>query len=233
VNRAWLRSALGACWLGAAAAACDPEVTSIGSYSAPTSREFEAESGELSGGFSVEPDPDASNAAFLLSPAGIFDDAPGDALAVYEFSVPIDGVFRIWGRIRSPGASENRFWIQVDAAPWFQWRISVGDIWFWDDFHDDTEYDKPLLFELAAGRHELRVANSAGGAALDRFRVAEDGDEPPANSTDCDPPHSIDLDGTCHASCGSQSGTLCGQVACSGKTIFEAYDCDVCCREAP
>lgn len=233
MNRVWFRSLLGAVWLSAAVAACDPEVTSIGSYAPPTAQEFEAEGGELSGAFSVEPDPEASNGAFLLAPAGIFDDAPGDALAGYEFSVPIDGVFRIWGRIRSPGANENRFWIQVDDGAWFQWRISVGNIWFWDDFHDDTEYGKPLLFELAAGRHQLRVANSAGGAALDRFRVAEDGDEPPLNTTPCHPPHSIDLDGTCYPSCGSQAGTLCGEVACSGKTILEAYDCDVCCRERP
>ena len=110
MKRTWLRSALSAVWLGVTASACDPEVTSIGSYAAPTSREFEAESGELSGGFSVGPDPEASNGAFLLSPAGIFDDTPGDALAVYDFSVPIDGVFRIWGRIRSPGASLATSW---------------------------------------------------------------------------------------------------------------------------
>ena len=219
--------ALGSC----GAISCAPQVTSVGEWSEPAARYFEAESGALSGGFFVGADDSASAREFLAGPElPVSDELPGDALAEYEFSLPAPGVYVIWGRIRSPGASSNRFWIRVDDEPWFKWRISVGDIWYWDDLHEDTAYATASMFDLTSGSHRLQVAFATSGAELDRFYVSALGDVPAGNETSCDPPHSIELDGVCHPSCGSQSGTLCGAVACSERTIFEAYDCDVCCR---
>jgi hypothetical protein len=215
----------------AGAVSCAPQVTSVGEWSEPPALYFEAEDGTLAGGFVVRADERASAREFLATPElPSADDAPGDARAEYAFSLPAGGSYTIWGRIRSPGASSNRFWIRVDDEPWFKWRISVGDVWYWDDLHDDTAYGAPSVFELAAGDHRLTVAFAASGADLDRFYVTALGDVPPGNDTSCDPPHSIELAGVCHPSCGDQTGMLCGATACSGKTIFEAYDCDVCCR---
>jgi hypothetical protein len=211
--------------------ACAPQVTTVGEWSEPPALYLEAEDGELSGGFVATPDDLASNGAFLGSPdASLADEAPGEARALYTFSLPADGLYTIWGRIRSPGAENNRFWVSVDDEPWFKWRISVGDVWFWDDLHDDTAYGTPATFQLARGTHVLSLGFCVSGAELDRLYVTALGDVPPGNDTSCDPPHSIELGGACYPSCGSQSGTLCGATACSGRTIFEAYDCGVCCR---
>ena len=139
----------------------------------------------------------------------------------------------IWGRLRAPGALHNRFWFQVDGGTWTKWRISVGDIWYWDDFHDDVEYGTPLTFSLAAGPHELALANCVDGVELDRLFLSPTGEVPPGNATACNPPHSIELEGECLPSCGSQNGTACDEVTCEGREILPAYDCGICCHVEP
>src|SRR5262249_34904966 len=143
------------------------------------------------------------------------------------------GEYLIWGRIHSPDAIHNTFWIQVDGATWYQWRLSTGEIWYWAPFHDNFDYSRPLKFDLAAGAHELLIANSVEGDRLDRLYCAADGDPPPANHPPCPPPHSGALDGGCPPSCGSQGGNAGGTVACMGQPITPPYDCVVCCIIPP
>jgi len=213
---------------------CGRDVTTIAEW-VPSAQSvtFEAEAGELSG-FSVESDVTASNQAFIVAPdEPDADTEPGSARARYPFELAADAEITIWGRIRSADVATNRVWFRIDDGAWIKWRITVGDIWYWDDFHDDAAYGAPLRFQLAAGEHELWLANCVAGVALDRLYLTPDREEPAGNTTPCKPPHSIELQGVCHPSCGSQSGTQCGITACSGKTILESYDCDVCCRDAP
>jgi len=214
--------------------ACDPVMTSVGAWSPDPNQYIEAETGELSGGFGIGDDGVASNGHYIVPTAAVTSEMePGVARATYAFSTPSEGEYVIWGRIRAPGALNNRFWFQVDGGTWYKWRISVGDIWFWDDFHDDTTYDPALTFPLLPGNHELVIANCVEGVALDRLYLSATGDEPPGNDTPCNPPHSIELAGECLPSCGSQNGTTCGTVACEGRPVLPAYDCDVCCHIEP
>jgi hypothetical protein len=225
------------------AAACDPVVTSIGAWeprsvhdaaSAPErSLYIEAEDGELSGGLSVEDDAEASSGQAIAPPAGTSEDTPGPARARYTFELPRAGDYVLWGRIHAPGADSNRFWFQLDGGDWYKWRISVGEIWYWDDFHDDREYGMPLVFALAQGTHELVIASCSEGVQLDRLYFTAEGDHPPGNDTPCDPPHTIEIGGECLPSCGLLDGTACGSVACEGRALLPAYDCDVCCRIDP
>jgi hypothetical protein len=221
-------------------AACDASVTSVGEW-APiveqpsTGQYLEAESGELSGGFSTSADATASNGQYLESSLDMSPDgAPGPSRALYHFTVSRDDDYVIWGRIRSPDVATNRFWFQVDGGEWFLWRISTGIIWFWDDLHDDTNYYRPLVFPLTAGPHQLQLANAVDGVRLDRLYVTADGDEPPGNATPCFPPHSIDLGGgNCMKSCGSYARgdmmTTCLSSVCQDHPIVTSYDCAVCC----
>ncbi|HEX6271588.1 MAG TPA: hypothetical protein VFZ53_01040 [Polyangiaceae bacterium] len=228
------RSGVHALACAAAFAACEPVTTSVGSWERETSLYLEAEQGELSGGFSIGEDPEASEERFIAPPPGVTSDAePGSARAVYAFSAAIEGDYVFWGRLRSPGALENRFWIRVDDGPWTKWRISVGDIWFWDDVHDDVSYGTPLVFPLSSGDHTLVVANAVDGVALDRLFLSPSGESPPGNATSCNPPHSIERDGECLPSCGSLNGTACDEVTCAGRELLDAYDCGVCCRVEP
>jgi hypothetical protein len=197
---------------------------------------LEAESGELSGGFSVGSDAAASSGQYLLAPdIAVPDDTEGTAHARYTFTVPVDGDYLIWGRVYSPDIATNRFHVQVDGGTRYLWRITVGDIWYWDDVHDNLQYNQPLRFLLAAGAHELVIGNVAAGARLDRLYITANGDEPPGNNSKCRPPHSIELAGVCHDSCGAQAtperGTTCICAAVPESERFEAYDCGsgACC----
>ena len=213
---------------------CEPLATQVGSWNEADSNGgvyLEAEAGTLSGGFSVADDASASAAHFLLPPAEAGSDLePGPARASYAFSLREEGEYRLWGRIRSPDAIHNRFWVQLDGGSWVLWRISVGDIWYWDDVHVNTDYGVALNFPLLAGKHELVLANAANEVGLDRLYVTADGDEPPGNDTACDPPHSISVAGECLPSCGGLGGTACSDEMCAGKPLLAAYDCAICCR---
>ncbi|WP_437984194.1 hypothetical protein [Sorangium sp. So ce117] len=215
-----------------AGSGCDAEITSVGAWAPVVSGSsfIEAELGELSDGFTVGEDSRASEGRFIAPPAGVTSDGtPGLARARYRFEAPSGAEYVIWGRIHAPSALNNRFWFQVDGGTWYLWRISVGDIWFWDDLHDNTSYGEPLRFPLSAGAHELVLANAVEGVGLDRLYFTPHGDEPPGNDTPCDPPHSIEIEGECLPSCGALKGTACGDVPCAGRELLEAYDCAVCC----
>ena len=194
---------------------------------------LEAEEGELSGGFVVETNPEASAGSTLLAPSETDADLePGPARARFAFTLERAGSYAIWGRVYARGTEDNRFWFQLDGGEWIKWRISTGETWYWDDFHRDTEYGRALAFALEPGAHELVIASCVAGARLDRLYVTDGGDEPPGNDTPCRPPHTIEIAGECLPSCGVLEGTRCGP-ACTGLPTLPAYDCDVCCRVEP
>lgn len=196
----------------------------------PAGPYIEAELGELSAGFEIGADKSASGGKFLTALEGAkVKDMPGDARARYLLDIPADGEYVLWGRIHGPNARYNRFWFQVDGGTWYLWRLSTGEVWFWDDLHDDVSYSKPLRFTLTQGTHELMLANATRGVRLDTLYFTAAGDEPPGNDTSCNPPHSIEVGGECLPSCGSLGGTVCS-ARCDGRMLLEAYDCSVCCR---
>jgi hypothetical protein len=231
VSRRAARAGLWLVCLGAGA--CEPSITSVGSWT-DAGHYLEAESGALSGGFEVGLDSAASNGQYIAPPVGVFsgDSTQGAARAVYELTIVTSGSYRIWGRIRSPTTNSNRFWVRVDDGAWIKWRITVGDIWYWDAFHNDTDYTNPLEFPLTAGTHQLTIANWVPGVNLDRLYYTPDPlDKPPGNDTPCRPPDSIELNGACQPSCGSQGGNQCSIPTCQGLPLLTAYDCAVCCKK--
>jgi hypothetical protein len=236
-----------------ALAACEPRVTSLGAWVhakpdaavahgaesadaavAHDGQYLEAEQGVLNAGFTPKDDASASGGRCIVPPAAATsEEAPGAARALYRFQVARSASYVIWGRIHSPGVDHNRFWFRVDGSEFRKWRISTGDIWYWDALHEDLKYDTALSFELTKGEHELEFANCVDGVELDRLYVTADGDMPPGNDTACNPPHSIQLGDACEPSCGSHGKTTCIAADCEGRETLPAYDCAVCCKVAP
>jgi hypothetical protein len=190
---------------------------------------LEAESGVLSGGMMVLEDIKASGGQFIQPPSGAA--AEKSAQASYAFDLPVAGDYVIWGRIYSPTVESNRFFFQIDGGNWHLWRITVGNIWYWDDFHEDTQYNDALHFPLAAGPHQLVMANQVPDVKLDRLYITSGDDTPPGNDTPCHPPHSIDLgDGNCSVSCGAQvPAGMRSTCLCDGLPSIKTYDCTTCC----
>ena len=190
---------------------------------------IEAEDGVVSG-FAIEESAEASAGQALLAPDVLSDGMPGTARASYAFELADAGDYILWGRVYAPDVDANRFWLQLDGGEPFLWRISTGEVWYWDDVHDDAQYSTPLVFAFNAGVHELVIANAGPQARLDRLYLTANGDTPPGNDTPCRPPHTVELGGECVPSCGLLMGTRCGAVDCMGQTPLPAYDCDICCR---
>ena len=191
---------------------------------------LEAESGELTNGYTVASDAAASAGAYILPPEGTTSrEGPGAARAFYQVTLSESGVYVFWGRLHSPDVSHNAVWFRIDEASWYVWRLSTGEDWYWGTFHDDLAYGTSLRFELGAGTHTLQIANYDDRVGLDRFYVTTGNETPPGNDTPCNPPHSIRLGGECIPSCGSRGGNACGVQNCAGLTPIVAYDCDVCC----
>lgn len=190
---------------------------------------IEAEDGVIAG-LTIEDQPEASGGRALLAPDILSDAMPGDARATYAFQLAEGGDYKLWGRVYAPDVDTNRFWLKLDDGAWFLWRISTGEVWYWDDVHEDTDYGTALTFTLSAGVHTFALANAGPSARIDRFYFTKDGDVPPGNDTPCRPPHTVELGGVCVPSCGLLMGTACGPVDCMGREPLPAYDCDICCQ---
>jgi hypothetical protein len=211
---------------------CDPRITRIGTLDAGPGTYLEAEDGALSGGFAVESDPLASAGRFITPAVGMTsEDAPGPARAAYTLNAATAGSYVIWGRVHDQDIEHNRFFVQIDGGAWIKWRITTGDVWFWDVIHDNVNYGTPLLFELSAGAHQLVIANCVDGAQLDRLYYTPDQSKPEGTATMCNPPHSVQLAGVCNPSCGSLAGR-CDSM-CAGSPTMPTYDCAACCIPAP
>jgi hypothetical protein len=215
------------------ALACGRVETEIGSVA--SSLYIEAESGQLSGGFTIGSDPTASGGEYIESPPG--GDSlvqPGAARAVYDFMLGVQGTYFIWGRMHGPDANYNVLWVTVDQMPAFRWRLSTGVIWYWRKLTDDRDYRRPIPFAFSAGSHRIVINNAEPNVGLDRLYVSSDPDDrkvEPFNDsvTTCSPPDSIQVaDGGCDPSCGSHGATACG-LSCMGRAALRAYDCTVCC----
>jgi hypothetical protein len=202
---------------------------SLGGSAADLGIFFEAEDGLLSGPFAVETTASPATVYITASEAQGEEGRPGSARALYQFAVEQAGNYLIWGRILSPGALENRFWFRVNGGAWTLWRISTGEEWFWDDFHNDTNFGEPILFHFDSGPQELELANSVTGSKLDAIAILPSGTSPPMQRVVCNPPHSVLLEGKCVPSCGSYLNVSCIPSACENRETVVAYDCAVCC----
>lgn len=223
---------------GASGAATVPPPTTPDAGVQPESFYVEAESGELSTtGWTLASDPvpsgTAASGSYIEATEDTLNDTmPGNARVSYDFTLSTAGDYVFWGRVHSPDATHNRFWFRIDQQTWFLWRISTGDVWYWDDFHNNTDYNNALIFPLEAGPHRLEIANSRTLARLDQIFVTSAGDVPPGNDTECSPPHSIEMAGACIPSCGSHAVNVsCDATICATREPLQAYDCAVCCLE--
>ncbi len=132
----------------------------------------------------VADDGTASEGRYIYAPNGSGDDSsPGTILASYEVEIAQEGDYVLLGRVIAPGGSDDSFWIQIDDGQDNLWDVQIGDSWHWDEVNNRGGAN-PVVFNLTAGTHILKVKVREDGTEIDKllltnvvsFRPSGEGD---------------------------------------------------------
>ncbi|MEX2582598.1 MAG: M56 family metallopeptidase [Gemmatimonadota bacterium] len=147
---------------------------------------YEAESADLTGRARRSRDGDASGGRMVR-----FRSARGarsGTEAVFEFEAAAAGRYLVWGRVAAPDRHSNSFFVSLDGSEEIVWdapRRKIdrdGTSWRWDRISArdlDGEPVDPVVYDLPAGRHSLRIRTREGGARLDAILITNDLDHRP------------------------------------------------------
>jgi hypothetical protein len=127
-------------------------------------------------------DASAQGGLFIEAPEGsgnILSPDGGAGTAVFQVNLSSAGTYAIWGLELSPAASSNSFWIQVNNGVWQNWTCyrRPGMAWTWDRVNGSVD---PLLFDLPAGQHTIRLQVREDGTRLDQLILSNDPNFVPA-----------------------------------------------------
>ncbi len=126
---------------------------------------------------------DASNERYVETIAGhqSLDAAStsADDLIEYNFTTTETGSFKIWGRVITPTADDDSYWVKLDDNAWVMWNsIPGGSSWHWDDVHDSNNGGEAVVYQLEPGDHTLSVCMREDGAQLDKWLISNTGTTP-------------------------------------------------------
>lgn len=155
----------------------------------PSEVTIEAEAMSLTGPFQTSADPGASGGMFVTQSTGPLNTDPGATAdvgrAIYDFTLPMSGPTRIFGRIRAADVDSDSFWVRIDNSAYVQWNdlnAVSGGAWTWDDVHDTpSDNEVPAEFMLEAGPHRLEIVYRETNAQLDRVVITQDPSFSPVN----------------------------------------------------
>jgi hypothetical protein len=144
---------------------------------------LETECGQLGSTWNIPTDANASNGKYITVPAGIQSlaspSADSNDLLLFTFHLPEDGNYKIWGRVITPNADDDSFWVRMNDSAWVLWNsIPAGSTWHWDDVHDQNKSDQVVICELDTGYHNLTICFREDGALLDKIFIANTGVHP-------------------------------------------------------
>jgi hypothetical protein len=142
---------------------------------------IEAESGVLSRPMQVRHEPGASGNGFVWVPDGkgsITSPSENAGRVVYDFHVPQDGDYRIWGRVRAPSSMNDSFFVAVNGGNFERWNTPQGTTWTWGLVNSHGVAD-PRTYRLKAGRHTLTLMQREEGTQLDKMIVTNNPDYVP------------------------------------------------------
>jgi len=191
---------------------------------------FEAEDGAVSAPFVVGSDNDASGGEFVWAPEGV----GANGYADYSISVSTASDYIVWSRALASDGTSDSFLVSVDSGSDNLWDVGLSSQWKWDSVSDrgtgtfDRPESDPVLFNLDAGSHVLRVAAREDGAKIDKLLVTNDLLYVPSGFGDVtsDPcgDGSCGVDEDC-SSC--PSDCACSGLCCSGSCVNKCkFDSD-------
>ncbi|MDL1975736.1 MAG: endo-1,4-beta-xylanase [Deltaproteobacteria bacterium] len=132
---------------------------------------IQAESGNITSPLETVSDPDASAGAYIWKRPGSGDSAATpDGTAEYTIDIPTTGDYVIWGRAIAPDGGSNSFFTSIDGGEHVAWHVQTGSVWTLDSVNGHG----PLVFNLAAGTHTLKISGREDGTKLDRLLITND-----------------------------------------------------------
>ncbi len=101
-----------------------------------------------------------------------------DEYLTYSFYIGEKGNYKIWGRVLTPSANDDSYWIRVDNGDWINWNsIPANSSWAWDDVHNQSD-DNAVIFYLDTGYHTLTICYRENGASIDKWYITNTGKIP-------------------------------------------------------
>jgi hypothetical protein len=144
---------------------------------------FEAEDGlmHMSGtdnNIAIGQDDSASARTYIWAPngSGSIWNASGsgsDDYAAYSFEVTSPGTYIVWGRVLAPNSGDDSFYVSMDNGAKVIWDAHRSNEWAWDKVNQRGGED-PVVYNLVAGRHTLRIYRREDGTKLDCVVIAKD-----------------------------------------------------------
>ncbi len=144
---------------------------------------IEAESGTITPPLQVFDDLMSSGGAYIRTEEGTGNansEPPADGVATYSFTVPEDGVYRLFFRVSLPSGGDS-FWVRIPGmvtnraiheSGWVRFNdISDGQDWHWDEVHSSDDGLQAVEFTLSAGVHTLEIARREHSVLLDAIAV--------------------------------------------------------------
>ena len=149
----------------------------------PVRTYLEAESGTLTAPMQAVNSSSASGGRYIVVPNGT--GFANGGRAVWTFSIPRSGDYAIWGSIIAPTASDNSFYVSVDAnvidenfsdgVSTFWDMGSTTSIWSWRRVRTKTNLgDTYRVYTLSAGTHTLFINHREDGTQLDQILITDD-----------------------------------------------------------
>ena len=139
---------------------------------------IEAESATIQSPMVIANDSEASGGQYVRTPNG----GGQNGHVTFSFNLPAAGNYKIWGRCRAPGGTSDSFFYSIDGEPdggneWdiFQ-AISVSG-WEWDEISrrgngsGANPQVNPIIFNLSAGNHTLRIRTRDDDTRLDKILI--------------------------------------------------------------
>jgi hypothetical protein len=97
-------------------------------------------------------------------------------------NIATDGLYKLWGRVKAKGGTRNSFFVQVDGGMNYIWDTLKKDDWIWETIShrgatgipNVTAEIDPILLNLTAGNHTVRISGRENYTRLDQIRLTND-----------------------------------------------------------
>jgi len=135
----------------------------------------EAETGALSGNFTLGNDSAASGGQYIHTTVGsgdFWNGANARHSASYCFNVPTAGTYRIDGKVYGADTLSDSFYVQVDGSPTsgYLWDVLRNTSYAVDSVNNRNLAD-PVLVTLSSGQHTVTVFARESGTRLDTIQL--------------------------------------------------------------